>query len=119
MHRQAGALVTRFHAAGEVTGLDRTEAEAALLSAADGAKKHLARAGGRLTEDHRQIIRNHAERLRRVDRVRLSTRYLSPPGAHPRSRLRPAGRRLSPKGHEGALVPGQYGRWPDSVARIN
>lgn len=54
--------------------------EAALLSAADGAKKHLARAGGRLTEDHRQIIRDHAERLRRVDRVRLSTRYLSPSG---------------------------------------
>ncbi|GAB2882847.1 hypothetical protein GCM10027074_59130 [Streptomyces deserti] len=68
-YRQAGTLLARLYQAGELKGPDRIEAEAALSLAADGVEKHLARAGDRLTEPERQLVRDHADRLRRVDRV--------------------------------------------------
>ncbi|MCX5275403.1 phosphotransferase enzyme family protein [Streptomyces virginiae] len=69
VHRQAGVLCARLHEAGELESADRGEAEASLDAAADGGEKYLARAGGRLTEDERQLIRDYAARLRRVGPV--------------------------------------------------
>jgi len=69
VHRQAGALCARLHEAGELDRADRAEAEAFLEAAADGAEKYLSRAGDRLTEEERQVIRDHATQLRRVGPV--------------------------------------------------
>ncbi|MCX4546148.1 phosphotransferase [Streptomyces sp. NBC_01565] len=69
MHRQAGALIARLHEAGEVKGAARADAEAAFEAAADGAEKHLARAGDRLACGEQRLIRDHADRLRRVAAV--------------------------------------------------
>ncbi|GLJ92613.1 phosphotransferase enzyme family protein [Streptomyces poonensis] len=69
VHRQAGALCARLHEAGDLDRADRAEAEASLEAAADGAEKHLARAGDRLTADEQQMIRDHAAQLRRVGPV--------------------------------------------------
>ncbi|MFI1438710.1 phosphotransferase enzyme family protein [Streptomyces fructofermentans] len=69
VHRQAGSLCARLHEAGELDRADRAEAEASLEAAADGAQKYLARAGDRLTEDERRVIRDHAAQLRRVGPV--------------------------------------------------
>ncbi|MFF5962782.1 phosphotransferase [Streptomyces collinus] len=66
---QAGTLLARLHQAGEIKGPDRIEAGTALGLAADGAEKHLARAGDRLTEPERQLVRDHADRLSRVGPV--------------------------------------------------
>jgi aminoglycoside phosphotransferase (APT) family kinase protein len=69
VHRQAGTLCARLHEAGALDRDDRAEAEASLQAAADGAEKYLARAGDRLTEDERQVVRDHAAQLRRVGPV--------------------------------------------------
>ncbi|MGW6880826.1 phosphotransferase [Streptomyces goshikiensis] len=69
VHQQAGVLCAQLHEAGELGRSDRVEAEASPDAAADGAERYLARAGGRLTEDERQLIRDHAARLRRVGPV--------------------------------------------------
>ncbi len=69
VHQRAGALCARLHEAGELNRADRVEAEASLNAASDGAEKHLARAGNRLTGDEQQLIRDHAARLRRVGPV--------------------------------------------------
>ncbi|MFB6884178.1 phosphotransferase enzyme family protein [Streptomyces noursei] len=72
VHRQAGVLCARLHEAGALDRDDRAEAEASLQAAAGGAEKYLARAGDRLTEDERQVIRDHAAQLRRVGPVPVS-----------------------------------------------
>lgn len=69
VHRQAGVLCARLHEAGELDRSDRTEAEASLNVAAEGAEKYLARTGARLTPDEQQMIRDHAAQLRRVGPV--------------------------------------------------
>ncbi|MFE2163941.1 phosphotransferase enzyme family protein [Streptomyces sp. NPDC059447] len=69
VHRQVGTLVARLHEAGEVRGAARADAETALDAAADGAEKHLARAGDRLSPGEQQLVRDYAERLRGVGRV--------------------------------------------------
>ncbi len=69
VHRQAGTLCARLHEAGELDRAHRVEAEASLEAAADGAEKYLARAGDRLTEGERQVIRDHAAELRRIGPV--------------------------------------------------
>ncbi|GAA1237148.1 phosphotransferase enzyme family protein [Streptomyces rhizosphaericus] len=69
VHQQAGTLCARLHEADALDRADRAEAEASLPAAADGAEKYLARAGDRLTEDERQLIRDHAAQLHRVGAV--------------------------------------------------
>ncbi|MBH5338777.1 hypothetical protein IHE55_29960 [Streptomyces pactum] len=69
VHRQAGALCARLHEAGALGRADRAEAEGALEAAADGAEKYLARAGDRLTEEERRLIRGYAAQLRRTGPV--------------------------------------------------
>lgn len=69
IHQQAGGLCARLHDAGALDRADRSEAEASLDAAADGAEKYLARAGDRLTEEEQQLIRDHADRLRRIGPV--------------------------------------------------
>ncbi|MFJ8364440.1 phosphotransferase [Streptomyces sp. NPDC093984] len=69
VHQQAGTLCARLHEAGELDRTDRAEAGASLEAAADGTEKYLARAGDRLTEDERQVIRDYAAQLRRVGPV--------------------------------------------------
>lgn len=65
-HRQSGMLLARLHAAGDLTGRRRAEAEDALDAAAEGADRHLAEAGDRLTEAQRTLVRHLADQLRRV-----------------------------------------------------
>ncbi|MEU3299026.1 aminoglycoside phosphotransferase family protein [Streptomyces sp. NPDC006678] len=62
-HRQGGALLARLHAAGDLSGVRRTEAERALQAAADGADRHLRLAGDRLTPEERRLVRDLAEQL--------------------------------------------------------
>ncbi|MFE3829380.1 phosphotransferase [Streptomyces sp. NPDC059092] len=69
VHQQAGTLCARLHKAGPLDRGDRVEAETSLPAAADGAEKHLARAGDQLNQDEQQLIRDHAARLRRVGPV--------------------------------------------------
>ncbi|WP_245687177.1 phosphotransferase [Streptacidiphilus griseoplanus] len=69
VHWQAGDLCARLHEAGGLDRDDEGEAQASLGAAADGTEKYLARAGDRLTEGERQVIRDHAARLRRVGPV--------------------------------------------------
>ncbi|MFJ9179383.1 phosphotransferase enzyme family protein [Streptomyces sp. NPDC102360] len=63
-HRQAGALLARLHAAGDLSGPRRIEAEQALQAAGDGAEGHLAQAGDRLTMSEQKLVRELAEQLR-------------------------------------------------------
>ncbi|MFE2298796.1 phosphotransferase enzyme family protein [Streptomyces sp. NPDC059445] len=65
-HRQAGLLLARLHAAGELTGRWRAEAEGALRSAAQGVERRLEDAGDRLTEAERTLVRALTEQLRWV-----------------------------------------------------
>ncbi|MFJ5546769.1 phosphotransferase enzyme family protein [Streptomyces sp. NPDC093225] len=69
VHQQAGALIAQLQHAGDLRGENRAAAEAALASAANGAEKHLARAGDRINPAERQLVRDYAEQLRRVGRV--------------------------------------------------
>ncbi|MEU9303291.1 aminoglycoside phosphotransferase family protein [Streptomyces sp. NPDC048269] len=69
VHRQAGVIIARLHQAGDVKGEARAAAEAAFSAVADGAEKHLARAGDRISPDEQQLVRDYAERLRGVGRV--------------------------------------------------
>lgn len=63
-HRQGGALLARLHAAGDLSGPRRAEAERALRSAADGVEKHLREAGDRVTPAEQKLVRDLAEQLR-------------------------------------------------------
>ncbi|MFD7615581.1 phosphotransferase enzyme family protein [Streptomyces sp. NPDC059802] len=63
-HRHAGALLARLHAAGDLSGPRRTEAEQALQAAADGAEGHLAKAGDQLTVPEQKLVRERTEQLR-------------------------------------------------------
>ncbi|WP_406389650.1 phosphotransferase enzyme family protein [Streptomyces sp. NBC_00887] len=65
-HRQGGFLLARLHAAGDVTGHWRAEAEGALLAVAEGADKHLDEAGDRLAPAERELVRDLAAQLRMV-----------------------------------------------------
>ncbi|WP_037879680.1 phosphotransferase [Streptomyces sp. NRRL F-5727] len=71
VHAQAGLLCARLHDTGALDPRDRTEAEASLVAAADGAEKYLGRAGDRLTSDEQQLVRDYAAQLRRVGPVPL------------------------------------------------
>ncbi|MGW2780281.1 phosphotransferase enzyme family protein [Streptomyces populi] len=65
-HRQGGLLLARLHAAGELTGRRRVEAEGALCAAAHGVDRCLEEAGDRLTAAEHTLVRDLAGRLRRV-----------------------------------------------------
>ncbi|WP_407547611.1 phosphotransferase [Streptomyces sp. Pv4-95] len=65
-HRQGGLLLARLHAAGDLTGHWRREAEGALYAAAQGVDKQLEQAGDRLTPTERALVRNLAAELRMV-----------------------------------------------------
>ncbi|MFG2891352.1 phosphotransferase enzyme family protein [Streptomyces sp. NPDC048248] len=65
-HRQGGLLLARLHAAGDLTGRWRREAEGALGAATQGADKRLEDAGDRLTPAEHTLLRNLAAELRRV-----------------------------------------------------
>ncbi|WP_395577238.1 phosphotransferase enzyme family protein [Streptomyces sp. BK79] len=71
-YRQAGALLARLHAVGDLSGPRRAEAERALQSAADGADGHLARAGDRLSAPERKLVRDLAEQLRTLPPLPLA-----------------------------------------------
>ncbi|MET8137441.1 phosphotransferase [Streptomyces sp. NPDC005251] len=62
-HRQGGLLLARLHAAGDLAGHWRVEAEASLHAAAEGADKHLDQAGDRLTPAERRLVRDLAAQL--------------------------------------------------------
>ncbi|MGW7369896.1 phosphotransferase enzyme family protein [Streptomyces sp. NPDC054841] len=62
-HRQGGALLARLHAAGDLSGRWRAEAEQALHAAADGADKHLWQAGDSLTAAEQKLVRDLAGQL--------------------------------------------------------
>ncbi|WP_328580444.1 aminoglycoside phosphotransferase family protein [Streptomyces sp. NBC_00370] len=62
-HRQAGLLLARLHAAGDLTGHWRTEAQGALRAAAHGAERHLREAGDRLTPAERTLVGRLAAEL--------------------------------------------------------
>ncbi|MEU3620528.1 aminoglycoside phosphotransferase family protein [Streptomyces sp. NPDC006872] len=63
-YRQGGALLARLHAAGDLSGPRRAEAEQALRSAADGAERHLREAGDRVTPAEQKLVRDLAGQLR-------------------------------------------------------
>ncbi|MGW3911442.1 phosphotransferase enzyme family protein [Streptomyces sp. NPDC005070] len=65
-HRQGGLLLARLHAAGDLTGPWRIEAEEALCSAAHGLDGRLDDAGDRLTEEERALVRTLTQQLRWV-----------------------------------------------------
>jgi Ser/Thr protein kinase RdoA (MazF antagonist) len=65
-HRQGGLFLARLHAAGDLTGRWRAEAEGALCAAAQGAELHLEKAGDRLTSAEHTLVRNLADQLRGV-----------------------------------------------------
>ncbi|MET7853293.1 aminoglycoside phosphotransferase family protein [Streptomyces avermitilis] len=71
-HRQGGVLLARLHAAGELSGHRRTEAEQALHAAVDRADKHLDQAGDRLTAHERRLVRTLADQLRLVGPLPLA-----------------------------------------------
>ncbi|MFF4214124.1 phosphotransferase [Streptomyces sp. NPDC001796] len=62
-HRQGGALLALLHAAGDLSGPRRVEAEQALPAAADGADKHLRQVGDLLTSAEHKLVRGLAEQL--------------------------------------------------------
>ncbi|OIJ63566.1 aminoglycoside phosphotransferase family protein [Streptomyces mangrovisoli] len=70
-HRQGGMLLARLHAAGDLTGHRRTEAEGALRAAAEGAYRHLEKAGDRLTAAEHALVRRLAGRLAEAGPVPL------------------------------------------------
>ncbi|MEU9167659.1 aminoglycoside phosphotransferase family protein [Streptomyces sp. NPDC048420] len=63
-HRQGGVLLARLHAAGDLSGPRRAEAEQALQAAADGAENHLRQAGERVTPAEQKLVRDLAGQLR-------------------------------------------------------
>jgi Ser/Thr protein kinase RdoA (MazF antagonist) len=63
-HRQGGLLLARLHAAGDLTGHWRVEAEGALCAAAAGADRQLEEAGNRLTPAEHTLVHDLAEQLR-------------------------------------------------------
>jgi Ser/Thr protein kinase RdoA (MazF antagonist) len=63
-HRQGGLLLARLHAAGDLTGHWRVEAEEALCAAAAGADRLLEEAGARLTPAEHTLVRDLADQLR-------------------------------------------------------
>ncbi|WP_331726362.1 aminoglycoside phosphotransferase family protein [Streptomyces sp. NBC_00470] len=71
-HRQAGALMARFHAAGDLSGPRRAEAERALQAAADGADRLLATAGGLLSVPEQKLVRELAGQLRALPPLPLA-----------------------------------------------
>ncbi|GAA2974054.1 aminoglycoside phosphotransferase family protein [Streptomyces enissocaesilis] len=71
-HRHAGALLARLHAAGDLSGPRRTEAEQALQAAADGADRHLGEAGGRLSAPEQKLVRDLAEQLQTLPPLPLA-----------------------------------------------
>ncbi|GGU49665.1 phosphotransferase [Streptomyces violascens] len=71
-HRHAGALLARLHAAGDLSGPRRAEAEQALQAAAEGAEGHLAKAGDRLTTPEQKLVRDLAEQLRTLPPLPLA-----------------------------------------------
>ncbi|MFF7534265.1 phosphotransferase enzyme family protein [Streptomyces bobili] len=62
-HRQGGTLLARLHAAGDVSGPWRVEAEQALHTAADEVENHLRKAGARVTSAEQRLARDLAEQL--------------------------------------------------------
>uniref|UniRef100_UPI003F4957E5 phosphotransferase enzyme family protein n=1 Tax=Streptomyces chartreusis TaxID=1969 RepID=UPI003F4957E5 len=71
-HRQGGALLARLHAAGDLNGARRAEAEQALQAAADSAEHHLQEAGDRLTAAEQKRVRELAEQLRTLPPLPLA-----------------------------------------------
>ncbi|WP_369228488.1 phosphotransferase enzyme family protein (plasmid) [Streptomyces sp. R39] len=71
-HRQGGELLARLHAAGDLTGPRRAEAEQALQAAADGAERHLREAGDRVTPAEQKVVRDLAEQLRSLPPLPLA-----------------------------------------------
>ncbi|WP_327411291.1 aminoglycoside phosphotransferase family protein (plasmid) [Streptomyces sp. NBC_01281] len=71
-HRHGGALLARLHAAGDLSGPRRAEAEQALQAAADGAEGHLSAAGDRLTAPEQKLVRQMAEELRTLPPLPLA-----------------------------------------------
>ncbi|MFE2532095.1 phosphotransferase enzyme family protein [Streptomyces sp. NPDC059371] len=65
-HRQGGLLLARLHAAGDLRGPWRVEAEGALRATAHGVEGRLEDAGDRLTEAERTLVRTLTEQLRWV-----------------------------------------------------
>ncbi|WP_327687188.1 phosphotransferase enzyme family protein [Streptomyces sp. NBC_00467] len=65
-HRQGGMLLARLHAAGDLTGRWRAEAEEALDAVALGTDRHLEEAGDRLTPAEHALVRRLAAELRIV-----------------------------------------------------
>ncbi|MFJ1895830.1 MULTISPECIES: phosphotransferase [unclassified Streptomyces] len=70
-HRQGGLLLARLHAAGDLTGHWRVEAEGALRTAARGAERHLAEAGDRLSPAEHTLVRDLADQLHGAGPVQL------------------------------------------------
>ncbi|MEU5900321.1 phosphotransferase [Streptomyces venezuelae] len=71
-HRHGGALLARLHAAGDLSGPRRAEAELALQAAADGAEEHLAAAGDRLTAPEHKLVRQLAGELQTLPSLPLA-----------------------------------------------
>ncbi|MEV6742358.1 phosphotransferase [Streptomyces sp. NPDC051104] len=71
-HRQGGALLAVLHAAGDLSGPRRAEAERALQAAADGADKHLWHAGDLVTSAEHKLVRDLAEQLRELPPLPLA-----------------------------------------------
>ncbi|MFD8424126.1 phosphotransferase [Streptomyces sp. NPDC059466] len=63
-HRQGGVLLARLHAAGDLSGPRRSEAEQALRAVADDAGLLLRRAGDRITSAEHGYVRDLTDRLR-------------------------------------------------------
>ncbi|MFF1678415.1 phosphotransferase enzyme family protein [Streptomyces sp. NPDC058256] len=71
-HRQGGTLLARLHAAGDLSGPRRAEAEQSLQAAADGADDHLRKAGGRVSAAEEKLVRDLAEQLRTLPPLPLA-----------------------------------------------
>ncbi|MYZ39107.1 MULTISPECIES: aminoglycoside phosphotransferase family protein [unclassified Streptomyces] len=65
-HRQFGTLLRRLHGTEKMPAQGRRAAEAAVEHTAAAAEKHLARAGDRLSEDRRTLVRRAADHLLRL-----------------------------------------------------
>ncbi|MFJ3306891.1 phosphotransferase [Streptomyces sp. NPDC086549] len=63
-HRRGGALLALLHAAGELSGPHRVQAERALQTAAEGADKRLRQAADRLAPAEHKLVRDLAAQLR-------------------------------------------------------
>ncbi|MEU0108293.1 phosphotransferase [Streptomyces sp. NPDC006251] len=67
LHRQAGRWVRRFHGGpGELSAQDHADAAAEVARAAEGAEKHLDRAGDLISSKDRRTVRWHAAALGRL-----------------------------------------------------